>query len=70
MPDIFSKPTSHKIIHNASNHQTNNKYVPFYSWINRINGLALPLQNNNNRARSGRLTKTLQATAAVGGKQI
>ena len=30
-----------------------------------MNGLAL--QNNNNRARSGRLTKTLQAIAAVRG---
>jgi len=28
--------------------------------------VGLPLQNNSNRARSGRLTKTLQASAAVG----
>jgi len=64
MSDIFSKPTSYKIIYNASNHQSRNKYVPFCSWINRIKGL--PIQDNNNTARSGRLTKTLQATAAVG----
>jgi hypothetical protein len=41
--------------------------LSFCSRINRIN--RLPLQSNNNMARSGRLSKTLQAIAAVGLKK-